>query len=440
MIHCVQFLFIVILSYKGCNLQVEGAKSDLCFDSKCRFVRKHSHDMAFHNKFSKCFIRNRTHRNGVYYYNSGEILKSIRSDDLNRDYEDDKRLLTKTKRISELHSLSQSRYKKKSKINIFKAPTSHQNRRRRSSSSRLSSSVVTRSDTFADKVGKYNSLLENIRSTLEKIEKEDAAIIATYVCTQLAITLPVVLIPVIASDPYAYSMVHSTVNSSAFVGKILSLGSIGLGVGKLLNGFICQALGARVAGISYLLGVGGFALFLSSTSSLHAYAIAGMEFCASMMWTASLVLLSNRYAHDTKKFGNAMMALSLASTSGTMMSKILGGVLLSQCHWRDVTLFSTMFALLGSFLLFTLTKGGESERPNRKNRIVSSLSRSNASSPELFGAGPGFKAIIQSISHVLLKGPIFWYVAFAHFTSFIVRSSDKVLGTCLVDVAHVARK
>ena len=275
------------------------------------------------------------------------------------------------------------------------------------------------------------------------------------------LALPVILIPVIAADPYAAGAIipetASTLSSAAFVGQIVSISVLGAGVGKLFNGFICKAIGGRVSGSIYMFGLAAFSLLLSTTSLYHSIAIAGMEFCASIMWTAVSVLMANKFENDPdpKKFTAAITSLSLASTSGTLIAKTFGGALLSMFHWRQVCFFATFAALLGSAVLFfsvndtdssgSQTKGGSKTRlkiannGGRRKNIQSSNSMviSKAGSKEMNDSNEnGLAGIISSISTVMAN-PLFWMVGFSHFCSFIVRSSDKVLGTFIFDATHL---
>jgi len=310
-----------------------------------------------------------------------------------------------------------------------------------------------------------NSIVQGIHSIQEKIQNMDVAyagIVVTYVCTQIAITLPVILIPVIAADPYAAGAIipetASTISSAAFVGQIVSISVLGAGVGKLFNGFICKAIGGRVSGSIYMFGLAAFSLLLSTTSLYHSIAIAGMEFCASIMWTAVSVLMANKFENDPdpKKFTDAITSLSLASTSGTLIAKTFGGALLSMFHWRQVCFFATFAALLGSAVLFfsvndTDSSGSQTKgRSNTRFKIANNGGRRNiqssnsmviskSGSKEMNDSNEnGLAGIISSISTVMAN-PLFWMVGFSHFCSFIVRSSDKVLGTFIFDATHLPR-
>ena len=174
--------------------------------------------------------------------------------------------------------------------------------------------------------------------------------------------------------------------------------------------------------------------FLNSISIHHLFiAIAGMEFCASMMWTACSVLMAERYANDTKKFTAAIMSLSLGSTIGTMFAKVLGGALLSRFHWRWVCLLSASLTVFASGILCFF--GGDNSR-GFLTRLKGNKygQRFSKEMPDV-----SLKSIWSSISNVL-GNRMFYAIALAHFTAAIVKTSDKVIGTLLSSTTLLPRK
>jgi len=270
-------------------------------------------------------------------------------------------------------------------------------------------------------------LRNKISISVPPINKQDLAIVIAYVCTQLAITIPVILLPMIAADPFLpTSAAHLSprLEGAAFVGAIVSLSTLGAAIGKFANGFVCKSIGGRMAGSFYLLGLSAFSLLLSSTTSLHGIAIAGMEFCASIMWTACSVIIANRYERDPKKFSAAIMTLSLGSTGGILLAKTLGTALLCNYHWRQVARFSSIMALIGSMIMFWLVEDVAREKRMRSILWTKGGSQNNAS---------GLNAIFDSAFRVL-SNRAFWMVGFGHATAYLARSSDKLLGAFVRDV------
>ena len=84
------------------------------------------------------------------------------------------------------------------------------------------------------------------------------------------VAIPIILIPMIAADPFGPG-VANTINSAQFLGAIVSLSTLGAGIGKLINGFVCRAIGGRASGSLYLLGLSIFSVILSSTYTIHGY-------------------------------------------------------------------------------------------------------------------------------------------------------------------------
>ena len=169
-----------------------------------------------------------------------------------------------------------------------------------------------------------------------------------------------------------------------------------------------------------------------------------MEFCASMLWTACNVMVSTRYANDSKKFTASIMSLSLASTTGMIIAKIVGGALLSQYHWRQVCLLSAAVGVFGSVMLyfFGINEMSYSKSTSRNNNnkaqeagSINQLNRQDTDDT----SGLTLKSIKSSISNVL-GNRMFYAIACAHFGSFIIRSSDKVMGTFIADATLLPSK
>ena len=216
----------------------------------------------------------------------------------------------------------------------------------------------------------------------------------------------------IAADPFlpnSISHLSPKMEGPAFVGAMVSLSTLGASVGKFANGFVCKSVGGRTAGTLYLLGLAAFSLLLSTTASLHGVAIAGMEFCASIMWTACSVIFANRYERDPQKFSAAIMMLSLESTFGVLMAKVFGTVLLSKLHWRQVARISSIMASTGSAIMYYVVK----ETP-RENRFKSILWANGGSQED---NGFILNMISESASRVL-SNRAFWMIGFAHATFF----------------------
>jgi len=277
------------------------------------------------------------------------------------------------------------------------------------------------------------SAQNKVEARLSKVDIQDCAVYLSYTFTMAANTIPVILIPMIAADPNING-VPINFNGAALTGSILALSSLSAGIGKLINGFVCQSFGSRISGSVYLLGLSSFSLLLSRTSTMHAGAVAGMDFCSSIMWTACSVVLANKYEKNPKKFASAITILSLCSTVGTLLAKTIGSALLSKYHWRDVARVSTISSALGASLMFFVVKD-KTNVSNAKRTVTWPIGKS--SKPQN-NESLNLKSILSSMSRVL-SNKMFWLVALAHSSSYIARGSDKILGTFLRDTTQLPR-
>merc|ERR1719491_2668879 len=196
------------------------------------------------------------------------------------------------------------------------------------------------------------------------INKLDKAIFATYFCTAFAVTLPVDLMPMIAGEQAATA--GSGFVIAAFVAATASISTFCGGLGKLVNGFICQGLGGRFSSSLYLIGMSLSLVLLSLNEQISnfGYILGGLEFCSSMQWTACSLILANHYSQDPAKFATSIATLTLASTCGTLTAKAGGTALLHIFNdWRVVARIGAFAALAGSLIVRSLT----SEHPNNVN-------------------------------------------------------------------------
>ena len=113
------------------------------------------------------------------------------------------------------------------------------------------------------------------------------------------------------------------------------------------------------------------------------------------------------------------MSLSLASTTGMIIAKIVGGALLSQYHWRQVCLLSAAVGVFGSVMLyfFGINEMSYSKSTSRNNNnkaqeagSINQLNRQDTDDT----SGLTLKSIKSSISNVL-GNRMFYAIACAHF-------------------------
>lgn len=290
------------------------------------------------------------------------------------------------------------------------------------------------------------SLHQKAKAKAATIDLQDLAICVTYILTMISISLPIILIPMIAADPVSSSHAATSIlmnsnnniaSGSNLAGKIVAMSSLGAGLGKVINGFVCQGLGGRLSGSIYLIGLASFSFLLSTTSTMHGYAIAGMEFCASIMWTACNVLIANKYEKNPQKFAAAVTTLSLCSTFGTLLCKLGGSMLLSKYHWREVARVASVASSFGAALILFAVKDVHASTSKTKERSII-WPVGGAAKAQTTQSGLSVNGIVSSISRIFSKR-MFWLAAAAHTCSQLGRHCDKILGTFLREVTQLPR-
>jgi hypothetical protein len=257
-----------------------------------------------------------------------------------------------------------------------------------------------------------------------RITALNKALFATYFCNAVSVTLPVILMPLIAAEQT--SLAGSSLATAAFVASTASVSTLGGGFGKFINGFVCKALGGRVSASLYLTAMAGFHLWLSfnNTGPIFGWILAGLDFCASIQWTACSLILANHYDTSPAEFAAGITILSLASTSGVLFSKI-GGIVLLQyvSSWSIVARVGAVVAVVGAILVRSLV----TEMPLQAGGITpSSIKRFN------------IRGVVRSLGNVL-GSRIFWLVGLAHATTFLARTSDRVLGSFFLESTSLPR-
>lgn len=176
----------------------------------------------------------------------------------------------------------------------------------------------------------------------------------------------------------------------------------------------------------YLTAMAGFHLWLSfnKTGPIFGWILAGLDFCASIQWTACSLILANHYDTSPAEFAAGVTVLSLASTFGVLFSKI-GGIVLLQyvSSWSIVARVGAVVAVVGAILVRSLV----TEMPLQAGGITpSSIKRFN------------IRGVVRSLGNVL-GSRIFWLVGLAHATTFLARTSDRVLGSFFLESTSLPR-
>jgi hypothetical protein len=214
----------------------------------------------------------------------------------------------------------------------------------------------------------------------------------------------------------------------------------------VINGFVCQRIGGRQSASLYLLGMGMFSLLLSINTSAACvgWILAGLEFCASMQWTAHSILLLNHYEHRPIRFAAGMTTLSMASTSGIILAKVGGPALLHIVpSWRALCRMGAGVAVVGGLLAQRLitewpeeasqSQSNSDTAPSTSSQRGSSMKSSSSTSKSQASKGD----LMQTFRHVL-GSRLFWQAGVAHAFTSMARTSEKVLGSFFQDTTALS--
>lgn len=263
-----------------------------------------------------------------------------------------------------------------------------------------------------------DTAMTNEKPFFQRIE---GIVFMSYLCNVMTLSLPVLLVPIAASEQAATAALSTKAASAmvaAQVAKISSVASLGGAIGKFVNGFICKELGPYFCSKTYLAGLGLCSLAFSFTTnpSVMSYAFAGMEFFASIQWASLAVMLSNYYAKQPVKLAAALTALGLSSTSGQILAKTFGMTLSSALHWRTVAQLGALVAFGGAALI-SRAPGQQMAAQQQANKVPFQ-----------------WKSVTDSLKAVL-GSRLFLVLGLAHAMAFVARGTDRILSVFYHEMA-----
>jgi len=247
-----------------------------------------------------------------------------------------------------------------------------------------------------------------------------------------------VLMPTIAAEQAG--ILGSSFSQAGFVASAASMAFLGGGAGKILNGGVCKAIGAKRSVSIYLTGMAFFSLWLSFNKSAAMFGpiLAGVEFCMSMRWPACLVVFEKHYRGDGAKMAAAITTLSLMSTAGQLCAKVFGAGLLSACgSWSRVAQLGFVTALMGAAVSAVLVEDkekSEAPAPRRNNDSTRTYNGSNSVSHQKLRKENLVSSLLSSFKEVL-GTKLFWLVSFGHLGAFMLATSDRLLGSFYVQAS-----
>jgi hypothetical protein len=260
-------------------------------------------------------------------------------------------------------------------------------------------------------------------TTVPALSKMEFALFATYFCNMAAVNISVVTVPAMAAAHFT-----SKQALAAFIVGVAAMASLGGGVGKIVNGFVCQRLGGRRASYIYLVGLSMLCLAMSVTTSLAPIGmlLVGYEFLASIQWTSLCQILDQNYREKPELMARGIAILSLASTTGALAAKTLGAGLLQATNWRTVTRCGALVALLGAVAIKT---GVADNAPQRSSHADTSLVETQQ---ERANPLDTFKSIMGN--------RLFWQIGIANSLGYLARGSDRLIGPFIHAVSSLPSK
>ena len=147
-------------------------------------------------------------------------------------------------------------------------------------------------------------------------------------------------------------------------------------------------------------------------------------------------MLARAYKHSPDQFSEGMRVLSIASTSGALLTKAAGIIMMRFWHWRSICQISSVVALCGAAIVHMFIK--EQDHTTESDRLRASIQQRGGLSPGRPEQVKGI-SIISSLKRVF-GSPMFWTCGLAHAMGFIARRSDAFLGSFLSAVCDVPSK
>lgn len=264
---------------------------------------------------------------------------------------------------------------------------------------------------------------KRMRSTTNSAMKLlDLAICGTYLCSSFVMNLPILLVPMAAAE----FSTSSTTSVASIVVKITSIAIMGGGLGKLVNGFVCEQVGAKRSSGLYLVACAICCLVFSMASqSTLGYAYGGIEYCVSMQWTALSVVFAQFYSKDQASFASGIMRMSLSSTCGQLLAKFAGTFLLQSMSWRTVALVGAVVAMIGACIVTALVPDSQTTTTQSSSMILRKQQHYHNKQPIEWSL---VLEKIQDSARTVLTNPLFWAIGYAHAMSMVARCSDRILG------------
>jgi len=252
--------------------------------------------------------------------------------------------------------------------------------------------------------------------------RQDFLVCAGFFCDVLAMSLPVILVPMAATE-YGIVLGHTSTQVASQIARVFSVASVGGALGTFINGFVCQELGIYRSSQWYLkaMGMSSILFSISTTPTTLGLSYACMEFFSTIQSPALALILLQYYQGRPAKLAAALTALGLTGTAGEILAKILGSALTGVLNWRQVSQIGAAISLVGAFCI--------SQAPGRQD-AQQKLKQQKQQQPFRLSS------ITDSIRAVLGKS-IFWKLSFLYSMSFMSCCGDRIVGPFYMEVTSL---
>ena len=296
---------------------------------------------------------------------------------------------------------------------------------------------------------------EKVKVPLSNI---DIGTFGVHFCAAVTMTLPVMIVPmmdaeILAAGTAAAAGSLALTRGASLAATMASMAPMGNGIGKLVNGMVCQQLGGAKSSKLYFVGsflaslaLASLSLFPSGgnlfsrflTTDYLGLMVGSIEFCASIQWTVCSLFLSQYYKHQPELFARGITILALSSTSGQIIAKVAGAMLLQFLHWRHVARLSVLTAITG-FCLSVWTSRNMFKAMNKpKDNVDDIFLPEQQSKPAALE--PSNTVGAKQAAKRVLSSPVFWGIGLAHVSGYLTRTSDRILGSFLQEITSLPRK
>ena len=250
---------------------------------------------------------------------------------------------------------------------------------------------------------------------------------------------------------------NSISESSAFASRLAIIATFGTALGKFINGTLVDVVGARRLLLLYGLCICCtlFVLRHVTTSNGAMVCCAAVEFFASILWPAAVVILGSHYGNETDgRFERGVYVTSIASRCGSLLAVPIPPLLIKWTNitWRGVAGLSSITSLLGVviFFLFLTDSPGKLHDPQNPLKTVPQPNMSNSETVRYYQQTPpqstlyqGAMILFSSLCYTvkpsvrrILTSRVFWAVATAHSGASLVKGSDRILSTYYRDTSY----